>query len=336
MNSKTISIVAICIAVVAAGVTGAVVFSKRASVAASEAEAEAARADAAAAKARAAEKAAAGEVEKRRAAEANAKAKADALEAEKLARGTAEIEAKAAADKKAAAEENAKAERARAEAARAARDEAKAKAEAAKAEQAAAREKSAEAEAKAEAEASKLAAEKLKADKVIAEAKLAELRQVDFETLERELAEWKADLEERERALKPEKTIADLAWAGGMDDTIIDEEGNVKKQVKEVYNPETDRSIPKESRRLAREQRLANEEFDKNAQEVRSSIVRTLESLYVLALKDDRVIDAEYYRESLKSLYPDWEFRPEGPAEGQKQGDGQKPAEAPESQGNDG
>lgn len=309
MSQKTISIIAVCVAVVVAGVTGAVIFSKKAAIAVAEADAEAARAEKAAAKARAAAKAADAETEKRRAADANAKAKADAVEAEKLARKTAEIEAKAAADKKAAAAENAKAERSKAEAAKAARDEAKAKAEAAKAEQAAAREKAAEAEAKAEAEAAKLAAEKLKSDKVIAEAKLAELRQIDFETLERELAEWKADLDERERALKPEKTIADLSWAGGQEDTIIDEEGNLKKQAKVVYNPETDLTIPRESRRLAREERLVRESFAKHADEVRSAVVRSLEALYVQALKEDRVIDANYYRASLKSLYPDWEFK---------------------------
>ncbi|MBR3220782.1 MAG: hypothetical protein IKF72_01010 [Kiritimatiellae bacterium] len=321
MNPKTISIIAVCVAVIAAGVSGTVVFSKKAAIARAEADAEAARADAASAKARAAEKAAAAETEKRRAAESNAKAQADALEAEKSAHSTAELEAQAAADKKAAAEENAKAERAKAEAAKAVRDEAKAKAEAAKAEQETARENAAAEASKAEAEEAKLAAEKLKADKVIAEAKLLELHKVDFETLARDLAEWKADLEERERALKPEKTVADLSWAGGQEDTIIDADGNVKKQVKVAYDPETDRSIPRESRKLAREQRLVDEAFAKEASDVRSAVVGSLESLYVLALKEDRVIDAEYYRATLKTLYPDWEFRPDNPGKGDPKAD---------------
>ena len=33
-----------------------------------------------------------------------------------------------------------------------------------------------------------------------------------------------------------------------------------------------------------------------------------MERLYRNALKEDRVVDAEFYRKSLKSLYPDWEF----------------------------
>ena len=328
MRAKTISIIAVCAAVIVAGVAGAVVFSKKAAIARAEADAEAARADAASAKARAAEKASAAETEKRRAAESNAKAQADALEAAETARGTAELEAQAAADKKSAAEENAKAERAKAEAAKAARDEAKAKAEAAKAEQEAARENAAAEASKAKAEEAKLAAEKLKADKVIAEARLLELHKIDFETLARDLAEWKTDLEERERALKPEKTVADLSWAGGQEDTIIDADGNVKKQVKVAYDPETDRSIPLESRKLAREQRLVDEALAKESSYVRAAVVGSLESLYVQALKDDRVIDADYYRETLKTLYPDWEFRPADPGK-----DGQKADKAKEPDG---
>ena len=153
--------------------------------------------------------------------------------------------------------------------------------------------------------------EKLKAEQVLAEAKLLELRKADFETLARDLAEWKADLEERERALKPEKTITDLAWAGGMEDTIIDAEGNVKKQEKVVYNPETDMSIPAESRRLAHAERVVGEELAERSGKVRDTLVSSLERLYRQALAEDRVVDAEFYRKSLKSLYPEWEFRPE-------------------------
>ncbi|MBO7684105.1 MAG: hypothetical protein J6T51_05215, partial [Kiritimatiellae bacterium] len=202
--------------------------------------------------------------------------------------------------------------------ARAARDEAKAKADAAKAAEATARENAAAEEAKAEAENARLAAEKLKAEKVIAEAKLLELQKIDFENLARDLAEWKADLEERERALQPEKTVADLAWAGGMEDTIIDADGNVKKQEKVAYDPEADRSIPRESRRLARQERLVREDAAARSAQVRSKVVATLEALYRRALAEDRVVDAQFYRESLKSLYPDWEFGLEGSPEDAK------------------
>jgi len=38
--------------------------------------------------------------------------------------------------------------------------------------------------------------------------------------------------------------------------------------------------------------------------------MRTLERLYVDAVKDNRVIDAEFYRQSIKQYYPNWEYRP--------------------------
>ena len=308
MNSKLVSVVAVCLAVIAAGTAAVVVSINRANEARAYAEAEAS----AEAKAEAEKKMAAKEAEtaarKAESEKLNAKAKADELAAQKLAGEKAKVDAKAAADNKAAAEANAAAEREKAEAARAARDEAKAKAEIAKAEQLKAREQAAAAAAKAEAEAAQLAREKLKADKILAEAKLLELRKTEFETLEHELAAWKLDLEERERALQPEKTIADLSWAGGTEDTIIDAEGNVKKQEKKVYDPEKDMLIPPESRKLARVNRLAREKHEAQAGATRRSVVSSLESLYVSALKDGRTIDAEFYRQSILSMYPDWKF----------------------------
>ena len=312
MNSKLISIIAVCLAVIAAGTAAVVVSIKRSDEAKAYAEAEAAAADKAAAVAKKAAKETESESEKRRTAEQNAKAKADELAAQKLAKETATIEAKTAADNKAAAEANAKAEREKADAVRAERDKAKAQAQTAKAEQLKARDQAAAEAAKAEAEASKLAQEKLKADKIIAEAKLLELRKTDFLTLERELMEWKRDLEERERALQPEKTIADLSWAGGTEDTIIDADGNVKKQEKRVYDPEKDMSIPAESRKLARVNRRVREKHEAQAGVTRGSVVSSLESLYVSALKDGRTIDAEFYRQSILSMYPDWKFAGEG------------------------
>ena len=311
MNSKHISIIAVCLAVIAAGTAAVVVSVKRADEAKAYAEAEASAADKAAAVAKKAAKETEAESEKRRTAEQNAKAAADELAAQKLAKEKAEIDAKAAADNKAAAEANARAEREKADAARAGRDEAKAKAETAKAEQLKVREQAAVAAAKAAEETASLEKEKLKADKIIAEAKLLELRKTDFLTLERELMAWKLDLEERERALQPEKTIADLSWAGGTEDTIIDADGNVKKQEKKVYDPEKDMTIPAESRKLARVSRLVREKHEARAGATRGSVVSSLESLYVSALKDGRTIDAEFYKQSILSMYPDWKFKGE-------------------------
>lgn len=311
MNSKHITIIAVCLAVIAAGTAAVVVSVNRSNEAKAYAEAEEAAADKAAAVAKAKAKEAEAVAEKRRAEEAKEKTAADERAAQKLAKEKAEIDAKAAADSKAAAEANVQAEREKADAARAARDEAKAKAETAKAEQLKAREQAAAAEAKAAEEAASLEKEKLKADKIIAEAKLLELRKTDFLTLERELMAWKLDLEERERALQPEKTIADLSWAGGTEDTVIDADGNVKKQEKKIYDPEKDMTIPAESRKLARVSRLAREKHEAQAGVTRSSVISSLESLYVSALKDGRTIDAEFYRQSILSMYPDWKFKGE-------------------------
>ena len=157
----------------------------------------------------------------------------------------------------------------------------------------------------------KLAQEKLKAEKIIAEAKALELRKIDYETLERDLLEWKLDLEERERALKPEKTIADLEWAGGMEDTIIDDKGNVTKQIKKVYDPEKDMELPEQSRRLARTNRKLREAQDAKTADTRDTVVKTMEKLYVSALKEGRVIDADFYKKNILIMYPDWKFQGE-------------------------
>ena len=306
MNQKTIAIIAVCLAVIGAGVSCAVVMNKRAVAAQARADEAAARADEAKAKARAAEKSAAAAADQKAAADANVKAAAEQAAAAKSAVERAELERQAAAEQKAKAAENSRAEQAKADAARAARDEAKAKAEQARAEAAAAKEKAAEAAAKeAEAEA-RLAIEKQKSEKVIAEAKLLELRKIEFEQLARSFAEWKADLEERERALRPEKTISDLSWAGGMEDTIIDEKGNVKKQEKGVYDPEKDMSLPAGTRQLARAERLAGEDLAKRTEKVRDSLVSTLDGLRRQALAEGRVIDADFYGKSIESLYPGW------------------------------
>ena len=319
MNSKLVSIVAVSLAVIVAGIAAVVVSANRSDAAKAYAEAEASAAEKAAAEARAVAKATEAESEKRRADEANQKAKEDELAAQKLAKETAEIEAKAAADNKAAAEANAKVEQAKADQMRASRDEARAKSEQAKADQQKAHEQAVAATAKAEEEASRLAKEKLQSDKILAEAKLLKLRKIGFETLERELAAWKFDLEERERALQPEKTISDLSWAGGTEDTIIDAEGNVKKQEKKQYDPEKDRSTPVPSRKLARANRIVREKHEALADATRSSVIASLEKLYVAALKDDRTVDAAFYRQSILSMYPDWKFK------GAEKGEEKKP-----------
>ena len=161
----------------------------------------------------------------------------------------------------------------------------------------------------AEAENAKLQAEKLRSEKVIAEAKALELMKIDFTTWQRDLLELEQSLGERERALKPEKTIADLSWVGGVEDRVSDENGNLRVLKKEPYLAENDKSLSRGDRRLSKAERLTSESEEREAGKLRERLVARLERLYVNALKEDRVIDAEFYRKNLKSLYPDWEFK---------------------------
>lgn len=311
MKVKHIAIMLFSVAVIVASVAAIVVSNNRATAARALAEREAAAADKAQAMAKAEKAKTDAEAEKRRAAEAKQKTAEEE-------RATADANRKAAADSKVAAEDNRKAKEAESATARANSEAARAKKAEADAALKIAREEKDKAKAlaeaetlKAQAEADKLAAEKLKSDRIIAEAKALELRQIDFQTLERDLMEWKLDLEEREKALKPEKTIADLSWVGGDEDMEVGENGTVRVKKKEPYRAENDRTLPKTSRKLAKTERIVYEKMAEHQSEVRESVVKSLEKLYVDALKEDRVVDADFYRKSIKSLYPDWEFKGE-------------------------
>jgi hypothetical protein len=166
---------------------------------------------------------------------------------------------------------------------------------------------------KADEARDKLQAEKLKSEKIIAEAKMAELSKIDFQTWERDLLELRAELEERERALEPEKTIADLSWVGDGQDNTFDENGRLtkKKKEKKQYRAEDDITLPRGSRILEKEMRMVSETQKKRDEDVRQKIIKTLEGLYVDALKESRVIDAKYYKDAIKSFYPDWKFKGE-------------------------
>ena len=308
MNNKTITIIAVSLAVVVAAIAAVVVSSNRADEAKAYAEAEAAQADKEAAQAKSERAKTDAEIARRQAADANKEAKAaEKAAAEANAKAQADEKA-AAADNKAAAEANAAAEREKADAARAVRDAAKATNETARLERQKTKDLLAVRQAEADAEAAKLAQEKLKADRIIAEAKALELRKIDYETLERDLLEWKLELEERERAIRPEKTVADLTWAGGMEDTIIDDKGKVRKQVKTVYDPEKDMELPEQSRRLAKTERKLRERQNAAGADTRAAILKSMERLYVEALKEGRVIDSDFYKKSILSMYPDWKF----------------------------
>ena len=163
-------------------------------------------------------------------------------------------------------------------------------------------------EAKAKSEAAKAEQAKLKNERELAAIKEKELRKLDLEAIEQELLEWKRNLEERERAIAPEKTIADLAWVGDGKDSVLDENGEVVRVEKKPYLAENDPAISRNSRALAREVRLAKEASAARAERARQAIVSALERLYVEALKADRPLDAAYYSKSIRTMYPDWKF----------------------------
>ena len=305
---KSALIALVAVAVIVAAIAAMVVSSKRAAEANAVAERAAAAAEKVQAELKTAEKAAAGEEAKARAKEADAKAAADNLKAKEAEAKKSALEKETAALEREKAAELRKARDAEADAAKENRLAEKAKAEAALAEKQKADALAKAERAKADKAAEETAYEKLRSEKTIAEAKLLELRKTDFETLARDLREWQQDLEERERAITPEKTITDLNWAGGAEDSVIDADGTVRKKAKVPYLAENDRTLPCETRALAKAERLLQEAHDDGVTVVRSHLTASIERLYAQALKEDRVVDANYYRDVLKSLDPDWTF----------------------------
>ncbi|MBO4708895.1 MAG: hypothetical protein J5727_03835, partial [Kiritimatiellae bacterium] len=174
--------------------------------------------------------------------------------------------------------------------------------------------------AKAQASADELA--KAEATKAIREAETLKLKvsmaelaaeKQRYEELNAELLEYQKELDERERALRPEKTIADLSWLPD-EDTEVDENGRAhpKKKVKPL--PENDATLPKETRALAKADRMRAQADDILKNDARTRAIAPLEKLYVAAVKEGRTVDAEYYRTVLKSMYPDWEYKAPEPS----------------------
>ena len=313
MNAKLVSIIAICAAVIAAGVSGVVISMQRADAARAAADKAASEETIASKRAREAELERATAAQNARAAEASAEREKAALaateaeneklklESENLAskkalaadeRATAEAESKKAADLKAAkdaelkiAKENADAERAKAQAA---------------------------ADELARVEATKAIREAETLKLTVSMSELAAEKQ-RYEELNAELLEYQKELDERERALRPEKTIADLTWLPD-EDTEIDENGRARPRKKEPKLPENDPTLPKETRELAKANRIRAQADGILKKDARTRAVAPIEKLYVAALKEGRIVDAEYYRGVLKSMYPDWEYKAPEPS----------------------
>ncbi len=271
----------------------------------SEAQKEKLAAQAEVAKAQQEAHAAAMAEESRKAKEAElAKRKVDESVA-KEERAKAEAAAKKAAEDRAAAEAEAKKAEADRAAAAARKETARLEAQKAKSD--------AEAEAsRALAESDALAREKLAAEKDIAERDLLELRRMDLAQAERELLEWRRSLEEREQALKPEKTILDLA-STNQDAEDEKSEGKIL--------PENDPTIPRQTRNLHKVQRIADERMDLISANVESNVTKRLERLYENALREDRIVDADFYRKQLKQMYPGWIFTPKNGEQEMENGD---------------
>ena len=308
MNAKVISIIAICAAVIAAGVSGVVISMQRADAARAAADKAASEETIASKRAREAELERATAAQNARAAEAKATSEKTALAAAEAENERLKLENENLVAKKAlAADERAKAdaEARKASDLKAAKDaELKTAKENADAERAKAQ-AAADELARAEATRAIREAETLKLKVSMAELAAEKLR---YEELNAELLEYQKELDERERALRPEKTIADLAWLPD-EDTEVDENGRAHPRKKEQKLPENDPTLPRETRELAKANRLraqADGILEKNA---RARAIAPIEKLYVAAVKDGRTVDAEYYRIVLKSMYPDWEYK---------------------------
>ena len=306
MSLKSLTTILALLALIAVCVFGVVYFNSKSDIAAAEAaKAQSAAVEAevlsAKTKAEASQESSKSVTEKAAAARAEAEAKKAAADAEK-AKTDLEIASEAA---KRAEAEKLKA-LAEAEKAKALAEEAAARRVIAKAEQEKAKADAAKAKADAEAEASKaLAAQaeldkvKIASEKVLAEKALLDARISDIEDMERELLDFKRTLDERERALKPELTVRDIASADKKSEATA---------IGAKLLDENDLSLPRESRTLAKAKRISLEAEAELLASMRTNTVQRLEKLYVTALVEDRVVDAEFYKNQIKAMYPDWKF----------------------------
>ena len=315
LGQKSIIAIAASLAVVVAAIAAIIVSANRENTAKAYAEAAASDEARAEAEAKTERARAAATNDMARAAEANEKARADERAAAEANERAKAAEQAAAADNKATAEANAAAERANAEARRAIRDTEKATNETARIELQRVKELAAVEQANADREAAKRDREKLESDRKVAEMKTLEYRKINYEEVERNLRAWKLELDERERALRPEMTSADLEWAGGKEDVVFDADGKLTKQAKVKYDPAQDKTRTRQSRYLTRVEREIREGRDEESARSRTNAVNALKQLYLEAKDEDRVIDAEYYRKNILSLYPDWKLKDEESSE---------------------
>ena len=155
----------------------------------------------------------------------------------------------------------------------------------------------------------KLETEKRKSEAILAEATALQLRKVDFEQLQRDLMEFKQELDERERALHPDTTIYDssnVTWVAEREADVIGGETNLLSRAKGAVLPENDPSLPQATRDLAKATRRRYEATTNRLAASQAKVVGELEKLLESARREGRVIDANFYLKSIKSLYPDY------------------------------
>ena len=165
--------------------------------------------------------------------------------------------------------------------------------------------------AKLAAAAAALEKEKLSSEHAIAEAKLLELRRMDLTAIEQDLIAFKKELDERELALRPEKTVKDLVHVSD-DDMVFGENGIARKrETKKKILPEDDPSLPESTRRLAKSDRVSSEAYAAISAAVRSNVTARLEKLYREALRDNRMVEASFCKSEILRMYPDWKYKGE-------------------------
>lgn len=306
MNGKLIAIVAVSTAVIAAAISAAVVTVKRAETARLRLEI----ADLNESAAREEAKKAAKEAEAKASEETIAKEKTKQAEAEKAkakeAQERAAFESRKATDERVKAEREAEAKKAEREIVNGQKQIERDRLEAAKLTNRTAMAALSIAELTAKAEADKTDRIRLEHDREQAAVKAKELRLLDLDALYRGLQERERELRERERALQPDKTTAELEWAGGGVDSVLDENGNVVHVEKKPYLAENDRRLTKASRELARLERIGEEARSNRVESARSAVVGSLERLYDEADAQDRRVDADYYAKCILAMDPEW------------------------------
>jgi len=318
MNNKILTTISIAVAVVAAAIAAIVVTNNRATIARAQAAKAESREAIAASEAKKAKAEESTEASRQATKMAEAKAAEENRKAKELESLAAEANAKAESDAKEKAKLEAQKSRDDAQAASDARAEAKSKEAAAKAElekvRVAVNGEIAKSNAVAQAELAQLETEKVKAEKILAEAKLLEDRKIDFETWQARLLELEQELADQKRALTPDIGINDstnIVWVGEREADVIGGDTNIISRLKRPkVLPENDLSLPEATRRLAHAERKLDEEVSEGVGSAQNAVIKSLTRLYVQAVRDGRVVDAEFYRRSIKHYCPNWEYRP--------------------------